>query len=319
MWSIVRVCKTHVWHPPDDLEPLQHSHFLNDLDDVLRMEPHSNMLRFIGVCQTPDWTYIVFEGTRSTLKKRLIDGRSMQDATRFTATSEEFVLRVLFNVADAMEFIVKQGVSVFRRAVRVNCVLNMFYCRPSPLQFRHRNLCAFSVCITVDDDVRLVTFASTPFDEHANRVDMSRWSAPEMLRFKNCTKRSDVWSFGCLMWESCTLGGTLYPEISTADLADRIKAGARPERCALFFDDIYQLMLNCWQMEQSDRPSFRDVADTLRDLLSSPRHVLSFDRRDGVLLPLHLPLLELENEAAEPAGTLHSQAAQPILGGGPRP
>lgn len=99
-------------HHTDDLEPLQHSHFLSDLDDVLRMEPHSNMLRFIGVCQTPDWTYIVFEGTRCTLKKRLIDGRSLQNGTRFTTTSEEFVLRVLFNVADALEFINKQGVSV---------------------------------------------------------------------------------------------------------------------------------------------------------------------------------------------------------------
>lgn len=102
--------KVHV--VADDLEPLDHSHLLNDLDDVLRIMPHSNVLRFIGVCQTPDWLYVVFEGTRGSLKKRLLDERTLyaQDAGRFTATSEEFVLRSLYNVAEALEYICKQSV-----------------------------------------------------------------------------------------------------------------------------------------------------------------------------------------------------------------
>lgn len=163
------------------------------------------------------------------------------------------------------------------------------------IKFRHRNLCAYNVCITVDDDVRLVTFGSTPCDEHGNRIDMRRWSSPETLRHQNSSRRSDIWSFGCLMWECCTLGGTLYPNVASADqLGDRIKAGERPARSGVFYDDIYQLMLNCWQLEQTERPSFRDLADSLRDLLASPRHVLTFDRRQLLALPPHLPMMEME-------------------------
>lgn len=155
---------------------------------------------------------------------------------------------------------------------------------------------------------------------------MSRWWAPEMLRYQNYTRRSDVWSFGCLMWECCCLGATLYPDIGTvAELGDRIKAGVRPEHAALFFDDIYQLMLNCWQMEQMDRPSFRELADSLRDLLSSPRHVLSFERRAGVVLPAYLPMVELESGGLAGGGGGVTNTASttsttaPMLGAGARP
>lgn len=161
-------------------------------------------------------------------------------------------------------------------------------------QFRHRQLCAYNVCITVDDDVRLVTFGATPCDEHINTVDMSRWSAPEMLRHQTFSRTSDVWSFGCLMWECCCLGATPYAKVTNvAELADHIKRGGRPERCGLFSDDMYQLMLNCWQLEPTNRPSLTDLAASLRDFLTSPRHVLTFNRRADVVVPPHLALLEM--------------------------
>lgn len=173
-------------------------------------------------------------------------------------------------------------------------------------------MCAYNVCITSADDVRLVTFDAKPFDEHGNAVNIARWSAPEMLRHKTHAKHSDVWSFGCLMWEACTLGGTLYPDVRTEDLGGRLKAGLRPARTALFYDDVYQLMLNCWQADQAERPGFRELADTLRTLLSSPRHVLTFDRAAGAgaALPVHLPLLELEAESTGGATGTSSSNSQ---------
>lgn len=101
--------------PADDLEPLELSHFLYELDDLLRIEAHPNLLHFIGVSQSHDFTYIVFEATRCSLKKLLIDGRRTTNAARLADVSEEFVLRILYNVADAMEFVSAQGVSVFGR------------------------------------------------------------------------------------------------------------------------------------------------------------------------------------------------------------
>lgn len=89
-------------------------------------------------------------------------------------------------------------------------------------------------------------------------------------------------------------GGTLYANIGVADLAARIKTGARPDQPPFIYDDIYQLMLNCWQLEPSDRLTFPDLVFALRQLLTAPEHVLSYDRRDGIQMPFYLPLMEVE-------------------------
>lgn len=94
---------------------------------------------------------------------------------------------------------------------------------------------------------------------------------------------------------SSSVGGTLYANISSGDLTSRVINGTKPERTPFMFDDIYQLMLNCWQLEPSERPTFEDISHHLRQLLTSPKHTLSFDRREGVLLPYYLPLLEQQN------------------------
>ena len=37
-----------------------------------------------------------------------------------------------------------------------------------------------------------------------------KWLAPEVIRSKTSSSRSDVWSFGVLMWEVASLGGDPY-------------------------------------------------------------------------------------------------------------
>lgn len=85
---------------------------------------------------------------------------------------------------------------------------------------------------------------------------MCRWFAPEALCFQYQSQKSDVWSFSCLVWECCTLGATLYSNINSTDLIAHIKSGTRPERINYAHDDLYQLLLNCWQLEPNERPSF---------------------------------------------------------------
>lgn len=156
-------------------------------------------------------------------------------------------------------------------------------------------MCSHTVNITADETAKISCFGATPIDNHGKLIDLTRWNAPEVLRFQHYSDRSDVWSFGCLIWECCALGGTLYPSINSNDLIARIKAGVRPDRIPFVFDDINQLMFNCWQLEPSERPTFSDISFTLRQFLSSPQHILSFKRQEGHLLPYYLPLLEVQN------------------------
>lgn len=162
-------------------------------------------------------------------------------------------------------------------------------------QFVHRKLCSHNVRLAADETAKVSCFGATPVDSHGKTVDMLRWSAPEVIRFQHHSERSDAWSFGCLIWECCSLGGTLYPSINSNDLITNIRAGIRPDRVPFALDDVNQLMFNCWQLEPSERPTFADISFTLRQFLASPEHILSFKRQDGHLLPYYLPLLEIEN------------------------
>lgn len=157
-------------------------------------------------------------------------------------------------------------------------------------------MCSYNVWMTANDEPKLSIFGPTLYIEDRKLVDLARYQAPEVLRYQHHTTKSDVWSFACLAWECCTLGGTLYSNVVSADLMSRIRTGSRPEQTPFIFNDLYQLLLNCWELDAGDRLEMDDVAGTIRQMLhTSPKHVLSFERHDGLTLPYYLPLLEIKN------------------------
>lgn len=160
----------------------------------------------------------------------------------------------------------------------------------------HKQVCSYNVWMTANDEPKLSIFGPTLYIENRKLVDLARYQAPEVLRYQHHTTKSDVWSFACLAWECCTVGGTLYSNVISVDLMARIRNGSRPEQTPFIFNDLYQLLLNCWELDASDRMDMEEVALTLRQMLqTSPKHVLSFDRHAGLTLPYYLPLLEIKS------------------------
>lgn len=67
-------CQVHVVSA-DDMEPPIQTKFLRELNNLLQFGFHKNMLNFMGICQTHDWFFVVFEDTPATLKQFLINNR----------------------------------------------------------------------------------------------------------------------------------------------------------------------------------------------------------------------------------------------------
>ncbi len=90
-----------------------------------------------------------------------------------------------------------------------------------------------------------------------------------MLCGRRASSKSDVWAFGVTAWEIFTLGATPYAQVPTQDVAGEVCRGLRlPGTCPQFGEDLYALMVDCWQVDPDERPSFQQVVDRLQHLLS---------------------------------------------------
>ncbi|KAB7495880.1 Tyrosine kinase receptor Cad96Ca, partial [Armadillidium nasatum] len=94
-----------------------------------------------------------------------------------------------------------------------------------------------------------------------------RWMAPESLFDNIFTTKSDVWSFGVLLWEIVTLGSTPYPGISAVDVMKRVKDGYRLEKPDHCKREIYNIMFYCWDADERHRPSFSELVKSLEALI----------------------------------------------------
>lgn len=94
-----------------------------------------------------------------------------------------------------------------------------------------------------------------------------KWTAPEAALHKRFSIKSDVWSFGILLYEIITYGRSPYSGMTNAQVLEKISEGYRipqPIGCPSKLCDI---MLNCWRKDANQRPTFKALQGQLRDFL----------------------------------------------------
>uniref|UniRef100_A0AAQ6A0F2 Fibroblast growth factor receptor n=1 Tax=Amphiprion ocellaris TaxID=80972 RepID=A0AAQ6A0F2_AMPOC len=95
-----------------------------------------------------------------------------------------------------------------------------------------------------------------------------KWMAPEALFDRVYTHQSDVWSYGVLLWEIFTLGGSPYPGIPVEELFKLLKEGHRMDKPANCTHELYMIMRECWHAVPSQRPTFRQLVEDHDRVLS---------------------------------------------------
>lgn len=135
----------------------------------------------------------------------------------------------------------------------------------------HRDLAARNILISTDYIAKVCDFGlaskETLSDSYLSsgagcRIPI-RWTAPEALRHGEFTSKSDMWSFGILLYEIYTFGRSPYPKIPLAGVVKYVEEGNRmdcPEGCP---KNIYNIMLRSWSSNAKDRPSFEEILKEL--------------------------------------------------------
>jgi len=93
-----------------------------------------------------------------------------------------------------------------------------------------------------------------------------KWHSPEIIKNKEYSFKSDVWSFGVCMWEIFEKGATPFGSISNEEAMQVILQGdklPKPSKCP---QNIYLLMLQCWD-ELEERIEFNSIHKSLIKIL----------------------------------------------------
>lgn len=145
-------------------------------------------------------------------------------------------------------------------------------------KFVHRDLAARNCMLDEKFTVKVADFglARDMYDKEYYSVHNKtgaklpvKWMALESLQTQKFTTKSDVWSFGVLLWELMTRGAPPYPDVNTFDITVYLLQGRRllqPEYCP---DALYEVMLKCWHPKAEMRPTFSELVSRISAIFST--------------------------------------------------
>ncbi|KAM9456597.1 tyrosine-protein kinase SYK isoform 4-T5 [Clarias gariepinus] len=139
--------------------------------------------------------------------------------------------------------------------------------------FVHRDLAARNVLLVTQHYAKISDFGLSKaltsehdyYESKGHGKWPVKWYAPECMNFFKFSCKSDVWSFGVLMWEAFSYGQKPYKGMKGNEVIQMIESGQRmpaPPSCP---QEIYNLMLKCWTYKPDERPGFSVVEPRLRD------------------------------------------------------
>uniref|UniRef100_A0A671KEF6 Fyn related Src family tyrosine kinase n=1 Tax=Sinocyclocheilus anshuiensis TaxID=1608454 RepID=A0A671KEF6_9TELE len=128
----------------------------------------------------------------------------------------------------------------------------------------HRDLAARNVLVGDNNVCKVADFGLARVIQNVYEAKEGtkfpvKWTAPEAIHENKFTIKSDVWSFGILLYEIVTFGQMPYPTMTNFQVVQQLPKGYRmpcPLNCPKY---LYDIMYECWKDSPADRPTFETL------------------------------------------------------------
>ncbi|XP_039459184.1 fibroblast growth factor receptor 3 isoform X5 [Oreochromis aureus] len=242
----------------DDATDKDLSDLVSEMEMMKMIGKHKNIINLLGACTQDGPLYVLVEyaskgNLREYLRARRPPGMDYSfDTCKIPDEQLTFkdLVSCAYQVARGMEYLASQ-----------KCI--------------HRDLAARNVLVTEDNVMKIADFGLARdvhnidyYKKTTNGRLPVKWMAPEALFDRVYTHQSDVWSYGVLLWEIFTLGGSPYPGIPVEELFKLLKEGHRMDKPANCTHELYMIMRECWHAVPSQRPTFRQLVEDHDRILS---------------------------------------------------
>uniref|UniRef100_A0A914E299 receptor protein-tyrosine kinase n=1 Tax=Acrobeloides nanus TaxID=290746 RepID=A0A914E299_9BILA len=210
-----------------------------EIDAMKKMGYHENVMCMLGWALPGDTPCLVFEIAEKDLLHYVSEFR---DAVAEVVPYQTF-LDILRQIILGMQYIASRGL-VHRDLAARNVLL---------FANSIAKISDFGLCCSIDENLteRSILSLKLPI----------KWLSLEALIDKIFSEKSDVWSFGVLMYEVFTFGGIPYATMNNDELVMFLKSGARLELPNNMDVGLYEIMLSCWREDLKERPTFVELEE----------------------------------------------------------
>lgn len=282
---------------------------MSELKVLVHLGPHLNVVNLLGACTRGGPVYLITEFCRhgdlvnylqrnkhtfmqsDTQTKSDSDGGYMdmnkEESVQYVAMKElsyadiePAVYETPYTPADQQE--VSSLLLSDSPLLSLNDLLSFSYQVSQAMDFLssrncvHRDLAARNVLVCEGKLVKICDFGlardltkDQDYIARGNSFLPVKWMSPESIFQNIYSSQSDVWSYGVLLWEIFSLGGSPYPELPmTQEFYSSLKRGYRMSRPDHAPHNIYDLMKQCWEEKPQCRPSFTSLVISVGNMLT---------------------------------------------------
>ncbi|KAM7366593.1 hypothetical protein PAMP_016024 [Pampus punctatissimus] len=216
--------------------------FIEEAKVMMKLS-HSKLVQLYGVCSQQRPIYIVTEFMEYGCLLNFL----RQRRGSFSLGS---LLSICLDVSEGMEHLESNGF-IHRDLAARNCLVND------------------ALVVKVSDFGMARYVLDDQYTSSSGAKFPVKWSPPEVFNFCKYSSKSDVWSYGVLMWEVFTEGRMPFEQSHNHEVVTLVTQGHRLYKPKMATPAIYKIMQLCWHERPEERPSFSYLCTMISDTLEA--------------------------------------------------